>query len=69
MTVAELIEYLEGFDSESTVRIASQPSWPLECELDSRMPLVEDMENEVVYLVEGNQLGYLSGETTEACGW
>lgn len=30
MTISELIEKLEGFDEDLEVRIATQPSWPLQ---------------------------------------
>ena len=30
MTVRELIDELEGFDSEAEVRFLAQPSWPFE---------------------------------------
>ncbi|MDP3453210.1 MAG: hypothetical protein Q8R90_09670 [Bacteroidales bacterium] len=74
MTVQQLIEELEGMNPEAEVRFASQPSWPFEYSIDSvavSNPEAEfDFEPaEVVYLVEGNQIGYLPGHVKEEIGW
>lgn len=49
MTVAELIELLEGADPEAEVRMAIQPSWPLQFEIKS----VEESDAGVVYITQG----------------
>lgn len=64
MTVEELIEMLEQFDPEAEVRIASQPSWPMEYELSG-----VDATDGAVFLAEGRQLGYLPHEAAVAVGW
>ena len=64
MTVAELIEQLQDMNPEAEARIASQPSWPFENNIDS----VEAV-NEIVYIGVGEQLGYLPGHVSEALGW
>ena len=57
MTVQDLIDELQGINPESEVRLAEQPNWPFEYELKA-IAEVED----IVYLGEGTQLGYLPGE-------
>jgi len=73
MTVRELIEELKYMDEDATVRFASQPSWPFEYSIygvvqttvkDSR-----DNEEDIVYLEEGVQIGYLPSEAKEELGW
>jgi hypothetical protein len=64
MTVAELIDILEGMDPDMEVRFASQPSWPFEYSISDIYPT----EN-VVYLAEGEQIGYLPGEVASELGW
>jgi hypothetical protein len=72
MTVQELMDLLEDLDPEAEVRMAQQPSWPFEYSISDVMqpepPAEEDRPN-VVYLVEGSQLGYLPGYVTEDLGW
>jgi hypothetical protein len=76
MTVAELIEALQEYPEDATVRLASQPNWPFEYTIQGVTTLAEateydedpeydaedgkDGDNEVVYIVEGRQLGYTS---------
>lgn len=74
MTVRELIEELEGMNPEAEVRFASQPSWPFEYSVAAVVGVSEDDEDdrteaETVYLVEGNQIGYLPGEVKDEIGW
>ena len=73
MTVEELIQELQYMDGDATVRFASQPSWPFEYSIygvvqttvkDSR-----DNEEDIVYLEEGRQVGYLPSEAKEELGW
>lgn len=68
MTVKELIEELEMHDEDAKVRIASQPSWPLEYTVG---PVVAAEDGDV-FIGEGSQVGYLNGATAEALkdeGW
>jgi hypothetical protein len=69
MTVEELMYLLEELDPEATVRLAIQPSWPFEHSLDGNYAEVEKDGKKVVYLAEGNQLGYLPGEARQQLGW
>ena len=75
MTVAELMEILEGFSSGNEVRLATQKHWPFEYsigEVVSAQPLSDDGESNdsyVVYLSEDRQLDYLSGDAKEMLGW
>lgn len=68
MTLKELLEIIEeaieelGKDAE--VRIASQPRWPFENSVGG-CAIVEGK----LFLAEGSQIGYLSGEAREALGW
>lgn len=62
MTVAELIETLQEFDSDMEVRLATQPNYPFENSIDG---VWEDLEDDseysgVVYLLEGRQMGYFT---------
>jgi hypothetical protein len=68
MTVEELMYELEGLDPNSEVRFASQPSWPFEYNIAGIVSVEVDGE-EVVYLEEGRQLGYLPGEVKDELGW
>lgn len=61
MTVGELIEILEDFDSDMEVRIAEQPSYPMEYEIDGVAGYKTD-EGKCAYICEGYQLGYASRE-------
>ena len=59
MTVGELIEILEGFDTDMEVRIAEQPRYPMEYEIDGVAEYETD-EGKCAYICEGYQLGYAS---------
>lgn len=68
MTVSELKEILEHYDDDMEVRFASQPNWPFEYSiLDAVLAHVD--EEDVIYLEEGQQLGYLPREAKEELGW
>jgi|TARA_R100000278_G_C5366671_1_gene127366 hypothetical protein len=68
MTVSELKEILEYYDDDIEVRFASQPNWPFEYSiLDAVMVNVD--EEDVIYLEEGQQLGYLNHKAKEELGW
>ena len=71
MTVQELIAMLEDCEPDAEVRIAYQPSYPLESQIacvaaDSDLQPDEDDEDngeqetdgEVVWITEGTQIGY-----------
>lgn len=84
MTVGELKELLDDMEDEIEVRLAHQPEWPFEYEIrdvafieedpepacdDDGEPIEEDEHEPVVYLVEGEQIGYLPGYVSEHLGW
>jgi hypothetical protein len=69
MTVEELIIALESLPEDAEVRLAIQPSWPLEYAIGCVTEAVSLPEGDTVYLAEGPQLGYLPGEAREAIGW
>jgi len=73
MTVRELIEELRLADQDATVRFASQPSWPFEYSIYGVVQTTikdrEDNKQEMVYLEEGRQVGYLPAEAKEELGW
>ncbi len=79
MTVGELIEELRLFDQDATVRFASQPSWPFEYSINGVVQAVVDKpdkhtydgyeQEDVVYLEEGRQIGYLPSGAKEELGW
>ena len=72
MTVGELIEELKYMDGDATVRFASQPSWPFEYSINGVIQTTvqhRDEEEDVVYLEEGRQVGYLPKEAKEELGW
>jgi len=64
MTVAELIYELELQDPDLEIRIASQPSWPFEYHVNG----VGTSEGKV-WIVEGDQLGYLPELVASDIGW
>ena len=68
MTVSELKGILEYYDDDMEVRFASQPNWPFEYSiLDAVMVNVD--EEDIIYLEEGQQLGYLNHKAKEELGW
>jgi len=81
MNIRDLITMLEEIAEESPeaeVRIAEQPSWPFENEINGVVEVVLDDERYedgvseppvVVYLEEGEQIGYLPTLAKEALGW
>ena len=68
MTVSELKEILDYYDDDMEVRFASQPSWPFEYSIIAAVTAHVD-EEDVIYLEEGRQLGYLPREAKEELGW
>ena len=79
MTVQELIEELRLVDQDAQVRFASQPSWPFEYSINGVVQAVVDKpdkhtydgyeQEDVVYLEEGRQIGYLPSGAKEELGW
>lgn len=69
MIVRELIEMLEEMDEESEVRIAFQPTYPLQYRPDRNIYPVTIDGKEVVYIAEGKSEGYLPKEAAEEIGW
>lgn len=69
MTVLELIEELGFLNPDAEVRLATQPSWPLEHNIRGIVEVEDEEERLVVYLGEGRQIGYLPGEAADALGW
>lgn len=84
MTVGELMEVLERMPGDAEVRLAMQPSWPMQhdvrvavlveggegYELEEGFP--ETVEEEEVYLVDGGQVyeaPYLPGIARNEIGW
>lgn len=51
MTVAELIDYLEDLDPDSEIRLAIQPSWPLQFGI---------ADVQVVDTPHGEQIAYIT---------
>jgi hypothetical protein len=82
MTVQELINMLEDLDGETEVRLMTQEAWPFEnaiagIALASEMGGENDEEKggyrppfsdaDVLYLVEGEQLGYGTKSAWSVC--
>lgn len=68
MTVGDLLDLLDGLDEDMPVFLAQQPSYPFEYELDEGR-VVEISGEEVLYLVEGDQIGYLPDKVRNEIGW
>jgi len=64
MTAEELIEFLQDFDPETEVRIAHQPNYPFEYAIDD-IVIVDG----IIYIGEGDQLGYLPGTVADELNW
>ncbi len=79
MTVRELIEELRLMDQDAKVRFASQPSWPFEYSINGVIQTTVNKpgkytdfgyeQEDVVYLEEGQQIGYLPKEAKDELGW
>jgi hypothetical protein len=84
MNVRDLKRFLENMGDDVEVRFASQPNWPFEYNIEDiymvdlneqneendDMVVEDEYEpDEVVYLVEGNQIGYLPGIVKNTIGW
>lgn len=80
MRLSELIERLTELQEEladegtedAVVRLAMQPSYPLEHRICTEVVAVESDDAptaKVVYIAEGGQVGYLAGAVSMALGW
>ena len=77
MKVAELMEALAELPPDAEVRVAEQPSCPMEygiCEpvLVEVVPVArynDDIAGPVVYLPEAEHVGYLPGVVAVELGW
>ena len=66
MTVQELIDILEGYESDAQVMFASQPTWPFEYSIADVVERADFEEGDKstgadrrdVILIEGEQLRY-----------
>jgi hypothetical protein len=65
MTVGELIAELESYPEDANVRIMTQPSYPFEHHIDMVVQRVdfadadeEDGDEDDVFILEGDQIGY-----------
>lgn len=68
MTVRDILNRLDALDPETEVRFAFQPNWPLEYSIDDIVGVNIDGQ-EVVYLGQGEQIGYLQEEVVKALSW
>lgn len=77
MIVSELLELLRELPEDAEVRLAHQPAYPMELSL-GKVAFIEPEADEddegmpcygVVYLGEGEQIGYLPGEAARALGF
>lgn len=74
MTIRDLIERLEDFaddfGDDIEVRLAQQPRWAFEYSIGN-IAAVEDLQDSdpIIYIGEGQQLGYLPGDAARELGW
>ena len=79
MTKRDLINLLDDLDDDTEIRFMGQPSWPFEYSIQGAVLALDlygfqpaDMGNrdldEIIYLVEGEQLGYGCNSAWEAYG-
>lgn len=74
MTIHDLITQLQelidsGTDPDTEVRVAMQPSWPMEYRLTQQIIATDGPIDQPVYLVEYEQVGYLPETLSDALGW
>jgi len=68
MMVDEMVDEVgESKAYDIKVRIASQPRWPFEYSVAAE--LVPSNTDDVVYIAEDQQLGYLPYDAKESLGW
>ncbi len=58
MTVQDLLDLLADKNPKAEVRLATQPHYPLAYEVEGVTAVQARRDDEVVYIVEGAQLGY-----------
>ncbi|WP_250865570.1 hypothetical protein [Caballeronia sp. INSB1] len=68
MTVGELLDLLEGVSPDTEIRLAHQPRYPFEYTI-GEVAEVETRDGTVIYIGEGEQLGYPSGKGSCELGW
>lgn len=79
-TVGDLRDALEDYDRNTPLRLTRQPSWPAEHTIDTVVATpdddtdtdstsVFDEQRQVVWLVEGEQVGYLPTTVAQQIGW
>ena len=68
-TVSELKELLDDMPDEAEVRLAHQPRYPLEYTVDQIVLSEDEAGDQVVYIGEGVQVGYLPGVAALELGW
>lgn len=61
MTIKELKEELDNYNEDLEIRIAEQPHYPMEYSIQGLRDFNKE-NKEIVYLLEGEQKGYLSKE-------
>lgn len=70
VTAGELAERLAELDPDTPVRFAGQPGYPLEYGVSDLLVTAETSDDEdVVYLAESRQVGYLSSAVSAELGW
>ena len=85
MNIRDLKNIIEDLDDDMEVRFASQPSWPFEYSIydayvidlnveydpedDEYLENEDDEPKDILYLVEGSQIGYLPGIVAREIGW
>lgn len=68
MTVGDLLDLLDGLDEDMPVFFAEQPAYPFEYDIEGgEVVTIED--EEILYLIEGEQIRYLPSEVVNAIGW
>lgn len=67
MTVKELIEQLSDMNPSAEVRLAIQPRYPFEYDIQDEV--VETEDGSKVFIGEGMQIGYLGQEPCELLNW
>ena len=69
MHVGTLKEILNDIDDDNMeVHLAIQPNWALEFGVDDAV-VVDTEKGKVLYISQGNQLGYLESEAVRELGW
>ena len=74
MTVAELIETLKRYDMDAQVFLGVQPNYPFKCDIEDVVSVREriskedrdgDDEDDDVFILQGDQITYASGDLWE----